>query len=246
MRLQYYDLNIYQYGNEYKVIYFPRTYSDELRNREHSPNAKIGDRFSCSISRSKNAILGLGLCNEWQYFTTFTLDKRKYDRYNLPGWREDFSQFIRNQRRLHNYDFKYLLIPEMHQDGAWHMHGLISGVPWKDLSKFDPSIHPIDLIKKGYRYYPAITDRFGYNSFGKVRNQSAASRYVLKYVAKGMGVQDIDRGCSLYYCSQGLNRPEIVNQSSVGCLLTDVSFQNEYLASSWIKQDEYERICEYL
>ena len=102
------------------------------------------------------------------------------------------------------------------------------------------------MIKKGYRYSPAIKDRFGYNSFGKVRNQSAASRYVLKYVAKGMGVQDIDRGCSLYYCSQGLNRPEIVNQSSVGCLLTDVSFQNEYLASSWIKQDEYEGICEYL
>lgn len=245
MRMQYYDINIYKYGNEYKVVYLCRSISDDLRVYDKQPSM-VGDRFACSVSRSKNTILGLGLCNDWDYFVTFTLDKTKYDRYNLPKWRSDFSQWIRNQRRLHCYDFKYLLIPEMHQDGAWHMHGLVSGIPWDDLQRFDVSRHPIKLCTGGYRYYPGILDKFGFNSFGKVQNKSAASRYVLKYVAKGLGIQDIDAGCHLFYASHGLNRPELVDQGASSCFLTDIDFKNDYLASGWIKQAEYERVVEYL
>ena len=250
--MQYYDLKIYQYGNQYKILYFPKRvneYSDRpyLHSEyDRDKQAMIGDRFACNVSRSRNAVLGLGLCNPWEYFITATLDKRKYDRFNLSAWRSDFSQWIRNQRRLHGYDFKYVLIPEQHADGAWHMHGLVSGVPWNDLEKFKYKVHPLDLVLGGYRYYPAMTEKFGFNSFGKVKSQAAASRYVLKYIAKGLGESDIDRGTHLYYASQKLNRPECIIEGQSTSFLGTPDFQNDYLASSWIDKDELDRISEYI
>lgn len=251
--MNYYDLRVYQYGNEYKILYFPRhvnEYSDRDivgssdRDRE---NKMIGNRFASSISRTRNAVLGLGLCNEWQYFITATLDPQKYNRYDLPAWRRDFSQWIRNQRRLTGHDFRYLLIPERHpKSGAWHMHGLITGVPWDYLQPFIPYVHPDKLWMNGYRYHAKMHDKFGFNSFGKIRNQAAASRYALKYVAKGIGEMDLDNGVNLYYASQKLNRPKCVIEGQSTSYLTDIDYENDFLASKWIKQDELDRIQEYI
>ena len=180
--MDYCDLKIYQYGNEYKILYFPKhvnEYSDRTfigsSDREYE-NQLIGNRFASSISRTRNAVLGLGMCNEWQYFITATLNPKKYDRFDLPAWRKDFSQWIRDQRKATGHDFKYLLIPERHPtSGAWHMHGLITGVPWDYLQPFIPHVHPEKLWMNGYRFHQKMQDKFGFNSFGKIRNQAAAS-----------------------------------------------------------------------
>lgn len=155
MKMRYYDVNIVKYGNDYRVSYMVRSLNDELKLYDKQ-NKKIGDRYMSNISRAKNTILGYGKCNEWDYFVTFTLDPYKYNRFNLDAWRKDFAQYIRNMRRKTGYEIKYLLIPERHQDGAWHMHGLIAGLPWDSLEKFDPALHPLDLVRKGYRYSPGI------------------------------------------------------------------------------------------
>lgn len=249
--MQYYDLKIYQYGDEYKILYFPRhvnEFSEHqfLSDDKHCDSSMIGNRFACSISRTRNAVLGLGMCNKWQYFVTATLDKTKYNRFDLSSWRKDFSQWIRNQRRLTGHDFKYLFIPERHEDGAWHMHGLVSGVPWDYLKPFIPYVHPDKLWTNGYRYHEKMQEKFGFNSFGKIRNQSAAARYALKYVAKGIGEADLDNGVHLYYASQKLNRPQIVIEGQSKDYITDIDFENDFLASKWIKQAELDRIQEFI
>lgn len=245
MRMRYYDVNISKFGNDYRVTYMVRSLSDELKCYDKKNN-KIGDRFTSNVSRSKNMILGYGKCNDWDYFVTFTLDPRKYDRFDLNTWRKHFAQYIRDLRKKTGYKLKYLLIPERHQDGAWHMHGLISGLPWDYLSKFDPAVHPLKLVHQGYRYLPEITDKFGFNSFGKLRNRDAAAAYCLKYAGKGFALQDMDAGTHLYYASQGLNKPEKIIDGCSSCFLTTPSFQNEFCAISWIKEDELEKIVNYL
>ncbi|SCJ52447.1 Uncharacterised protein [uncultured Eubacterium sp.] len=252
MRVQYYDINIVKYGHDYRVTYLRRSVSDRLRLYDDVDDGigveydKIGDRFASSVSRAKNAILGYGKCNEWDYFVTFTLDPRKYDRYDLGRWRKDFSQYIRDRRKQNGYDLRYLLIPERHKDGAWHMHGLMGGIPWDDLTKFDILKHPSKLVQGGYRYWQGITDKFGFNSFGKLRNRDAASAYCLKYAGKGFALQDMDAGTHLYYVSQGLNKPERILDSQVSCYLTTPDFANEFCAISWINETEYQRIIDYL
>lgn len=250
MRVQYYDINISKYGRDYRVTYLRRSVSDSLRLYDDEDDeqecAKIGDRFSSSVSRAKNAILGYGKCNDWDYFVTFTLDRFKYDRFNLDKWRKDFSQYIRDLRKKKGYDLQYLLIPERHKDGAWHMHGLMSGIPWDDLTKFDISKHPLKLVQGGYRFYQGITDKFGFNSFGKLRNRDAAAAYCLKYAGKGFALQDMDAGTHLYYASHGLKKPEKIVDSQVSCYLTKPDFENEFCAISWIDEAEYKRIVDYL
>lgn len=183
--------------------------------------------------------MSLGLCNDWDYFTTFTLDKEKYDRFNLADWQKDFSQWIRNYRKKTGYTFKYLLIPEHHlKDYAWHMHGLILGLPWDALVKFNPKIHPLKLVRKGYRYNEEILKKFGYNSFGKIKDQNATTKYLVKYITKTMAETNLGLGSHLYFASKGLNKHELVANIYITKFVTRVEYENEYMASAWITEKE--------
>ena len=67
--------------------------------------------------------------------THLTLDKNKMDRY-LDEFIRKIRVYIRNNRRLKGSKIQYLLIPEQHKDGAYHMHGLIKGINPEELVKF--------------------------------------------------------------------------------------------------------------
>lgn len=246
MRVQTYNINIYRLGNEYKVVYTNQVITDTPHIHDYK-NKMTGNKFDSALSRAKSKVLGYALCNDWQFFTTFTLDKQKYNRYDLSTWKKDFSQYLRNTKRVKGLDIKYLLIPEPHKDGAWHMHGLMNGFDWNnDLFKFELFKHPLELVEKGYRYYPPILDKFGFHSFGKVRNKSAVSRYILKYISKGITLSMLEKGQHLYYCSNGLNNPELVDSGFSCSYLTDIDYSNDYMASSWISKDEVEKVVQYL
>ncbi len=245
MRMRYYDFNIYKLGNEYKIVYLNRFYNDEPYVKKEYINKMVNDKWLSNISRAKSSILGYALCNDWQYFCTFTLDKTKYDRFDLKTWSKDFSQYLRNQKRLHNLDISYLLIPELHKDGAWHMHGLINGIAWDDLLLFERYVHPDILVDKGYRYHKGILDKFGFNSFGKVKNKAAVSRYILKYVSKSINNTSINKGYRLFYNSQGLNKPELIESGCTSCHLTDIDYENDFMSTKWITDYEVKNIMEY-
>ncbi len=240
MGIHYFEANIYRYGDKYKAIYMKRYQADELHVKkefEKEPPLEDG-KLKNNISRAKSRILALGLCNQWDFFCTFTLDKQKYDRSDLKAWQKDFAQWIRNNRRITDQDFKYILIPEPHKDGAWHMHGLVRGYDWDSLSRFDPEVHPVKLVRKGYRYHPGILKRFGFNSYGKIKNQEAVTRYLLKYITKSMAEVNMELGNHLFYASQGLNSPELVANGCTPWVLTECDFHNDFIHTGWIHESE--------
>lgn len=199
------------------------------------------------MARAKSRVLALGLCNEWKLFATFTLNQEKYDRYDLKKWQKDFSQWIRNYRKKTGHEFKYILIPEHHmKDYAWHMHGLIMGLPWNSLEKFDPNFHPLKLVRKDFRYHNKIHHKFGFNSFGKIKSQEATTKYLLKYITKTMAQNNMNLGSHLYYASRGLEEPTIVAQGLYTEYLTHIDFENEYLATSWIDEKQLHLVEPYL
>ena len=240
MGIHYYDTSIYKFGNEYKVVYLKRYQADDLTlGKEFKKPEKLENgRFENNIARAKSTIMAIGLCNDWDFFCTFTLDKTKYDRFNLRAWQQDFSQWIRNQIRITGHEFKYLLIPELHKDGAWHMHGFVRGYSWDDLSLFLPEIHPYDLVKKGYRYHPGITEKFGFNSFGRIKKKEAATRYLLKYINKLMATINISLNSHLYYASQNLNRPELIANGMTPWVLTQCDYHNDFLHMGWLDLED--------
>lgn len=213
-------------------------YGDLLRLVYHKTPVFNGDykatpvhhdeKLDNSLVRSRSTVRELALCNSWEHFVTLTLSPDKYDRYHLPQYRKDLSQFIRNYNRLHDCSIKYLLIPEQHKDGAWHMHGLFMGLPSEALCT---NCH-------GYLDWQGYSDRFGFCSLDPVRSLERVSTYISKYISKDLAVRKKELGAHLYYASQKLNRAELIFEGSLrnAIQLTEDGawdFQNDYVCVKW-------------
>ncbi len=187
-----------------------------------------------SLSRTKSKIFELALCNEWKWFVTLTLNPEYHDRKDLKSYKTKLSTWIKNYNRLHKTNIKYLLIPENHKDGSWHMHGLMMGLPYEHMHKFrtDEKL-PIKMqieIAHGHKLYswPAYAKAFGYISISEIINAESVSKYITKYITKDLMGTKIGLNEHLYYCSQGLKRAEIIYQ---GKLIKDMEedYSNDYV-----------------
>lgn len=197
-----------------------------------------GQRFSNSISRSKARIFELASCNEFTHFCTFTQDQEKRDRFNLKEFRKDFAMLVRNlnRERDEGAKIKYLLIPEQHKDGAWHLHGLLKGLTDEDLRPFDLSEKLPERIRKqlakGVKVYDWTRYRraFGYFTCTEIDNQLAVSKYITKYISKDLQKTVREAGEHLFFASQGLNgRTAIVKNSIDKCPIEKWDFENKYI-----------------
>lgn len=211
------DHTIYRYTDSiYKIVQFyelrkPVIRGDgEVKHYDH--------KLDCSLSRARKVVLEKALCNPWEYFCTFTIAKDKHDRKNLIAWRDKFTQFIRDQRKKFP-GLAYILVPEQHGDGSWHAHGLFYGLPESELKYFadmdaegyrtaEGRRLPKKLRFSAYMNWLPYMQRFGFCSFGKIKNQTAAAFYIVKYITKDSDrlVQDV--GLHTYYCSRGLKGAE--------------------------------------
>lgn len=210
--------HVYRYTDQiYKIVQFYRPPSSiKGLYRDCSQFDHYEHKLDASVSRAKSTILELALCNTWDYFCTFTIAKNNFDRNDLSGWREKFTQFLRDQRKK-GFEIQYLLIPEQHADGSWHAHGLLSGLPRHCLESFK------DMDKRGYRSsegrrlpcklrhsdymnWDAYMARFGFCSLGDIKSPVAASFYMTSYMTKDKSSLVGNVGLHLYYCSRGLNR----------------------------------------
>ncbi|MBQ9135839.1 MAG: hypothetical protein IJX66_07095 [Lachnospiraceae bacterium] len=179
-------------------------YSSSVRDkgweddRKHSDKGTVNtEKLMNNLSRAKQTVKEYALCNPWDWWCTFTLDPKKYDRYNLDTWQKDFSKFLNNYNRCpEEYRVKYLLVPEQHKDGAWHMHGFIKGIRPQDLY----------INKNDYLTWKQYEKKFGYISMDKVKDQDRASSYILKYMTKDTDKNVTELNRHMYYCSKGLER----------------------------------------
>lgn len=78
-----------------------------------------------NLRRAKQAIFDLAACNDWHYFITLTLDQKEINRYDPHEVGKRVNKWLANmvQRRE---GFSYLVVPEHHEDGAIHFHGLVT------------------------------------------------------------------------------------------------------------------------
>lgn len=220
---------IKKFGNEfYKVstMKIPILRKGENVNRK-SKNTVNSGKLDNNLCRAKTVIKEYALCNDFTHFVTLTLDKSKYDRYNLSKYIKDLSQFIRDYRKKYKCDIQYLLIPEQHKDGAWHLHGLIKGINENHLFSFDelPS-SPAKLKGKGYYNFELYSKKFGFCSLGRIKDIEKVSNYIIKYINKDLG-KNIELGCKTYYNSRGLKKAETIKKGHLLCPV-EYDFENDY------------------
>lgn len=208
------DHAVWRYTDQiYKIVQF-----NSVRVR-YGPGPKAQQKqydtkLASSLARTQRVILEKALCNQWDWFCTFTISEEKADRNDLAAWWGKFSQWLRDQRKK-GHDIRYLLVPERHKKGTWHAHGLLAGVPEDELLTFldmdkqgyrtaEGRRLPWKLRKNGYYNWTAYQEKFGFCSLGKIRNPVAAGFYITKYITKDQDKMVSDVGLHSYYVSRGL------------------------------------------
>lgn len=188
-----------------------------------------------SLSRSRSAVWELAICNRWELFVTLTLDKEKCDRYNLNETYKQLGKFFNNYNSRTDAAIKYLLIPEPHKDGAWHFHGLFSGLPPPHLKPFtlEDNIPQRlkDMLQAGRQLYtwPSYAKAFGFVTLEQIIDPQRCAAYMTKYITKELGESSIELNHHLYYCSKGLRRAELLYRGDITRPLADPDFENDYV-----------------
>ena len=229
------DLVFYDYTNGiFKVVKhkFPARLRVYVNRGEFQHYDK---KLDSSLSRTRRTILELGLCNNWEYFCTFTIAEKNFYRKDLSTWHDKFMDWLRYQRKKYKalgIEFKFVLVPELHKDGSWHMHGLFSDITpvltsFQDLADRGENV-PYKLVKGGYFNWLDYQEKFGFCSFGKIKNKVACGFYITKYITKDLQDAAIGVGLHRYYPSRPLNRAKKHGEIYGQCSAFDKYLTNHY------------------
>lgn len=227
---------VYYYSDFlYRVVKFKRS---SLGLADRRPGDVPAARLAQSYSRSRSRVLQYALCNHWDHFITITVSPLLFNRYDLHTIYDALYAFLKFYRNTFSLDFRFLLVPEHHKDGAWHFHGLVAGVVPSHLSKFVPGIHPRDLVERNYDNWGMLAGVIGYVSMSPVVDPVACGFYIAKYITKEHANDGLYE--HLYYHSQGLKTARPVSDCYVynGTLENFLSSEFDFCACGWVRSSK--------
>lgn len=198
----------------------------QLAREEEREEERAADNLGRAQRRARAAVRDIALSNPFRWFVTLTLDQSKIDRYNVTEITRHLNHWLDNQVR--RAGLAYVLVPERHQDGAIHFHGLFSdalravdsgtidrgaGKPRKPRSKAQREAW---LAGGGHVVYNLPAWGWGYTTAIELYgDRRKAVNYVTKYIGKQMqpdeagGLRPGKIGGRWYYSGGALRRPEV-------------------------------------
>lgn len=233
---------LYQYNERiYKLVVCPRVrkpgYELSDGSLERRPKGEAGneEKLPENVRRAKSKVYELALCNPFTHFCTLTFSPDKVkNRFDLEGCMKAFCKWLNNYNtRKAGGSVRYLLIPEPHKDGAWHLHGLVYGIPESDLRAFQFSDHLPHAIRKelsqGNQVFQWLSydKKYGFCTLAPIRSREAVCKYITKYITKDLDSSVKSLNAHLYYRSQGLRQKELLF-SAAECNLTDPDYEGVY------------------
>ena len=213
----------------------------ELSNKADSKTSRKRKTESCAedMWRAKRRAAAMlrdyALCNDFKWFVTLTLDKTKIDRYDIKAVVSKMRTWLDN--RVRRKGLKYLLVPELHQDGAIHFHGFFNDCPLdfvdsgtlkvqgeKAPKKPRSAKAKRELLAAGALPVYNLSDwSLGFSTAIQIYgNYRAAVGYVTKYVTK----ETEKIGGRWYYSGGDLKTPEVE--------YTDISFRELEAAGAYV------------
>lgn len=221
--------SIYRFTDQiYKIVKFKNT--EVPLKIERGECTHYDSKLDNSISRTKRLLLEKALCNPWDWFCTLTIDKRKYDRHNLGTYYSALSQWLRDYRKK-GYRIQYLLVPELHKDDAWHIHGFFHGLPqlqsFRSLRELGHKV-PDYLVYSDFYNWPEYQQKFGFCSFGRIKSPVRSAFYISKYITKDHASMVTSLNAKMFYSSQGLNKAMQHGEVYGSSDFLDTFLQQEY------------------
>lgn len=159
----------------------------------------------CSRARARTAIRDIALCNQFQYFFTWTLSSDYVNRYDAVAVSKKVQIFLKNAS--YRKQFSYICVPEYHKDGAIHFHGLCNLGDVAIRRAVDPYRGTPLSTTRGQPIFNMTAWTLGYSTCIPLdENYEAACNYITKYLSKGT-----DKILGKWYLSSRnlVKRPEI-------------------------------------
>lgn len=169
-----------------------------------------------NISKTKTKIYDIACSNDFNYFITLTYSSEKCDRYSFEQCSKKVRKFMNNFKNMHADtcpNFKYLLIHEKHQDGAYHYHGLI----YLDDDSTLKHDHVRTNKSKNTTVYNWQSWKNGFSTVSKIENIEATRKYILKYISKSI-LEDYTKGQRRFYYSQNCLKPKVETRMATDTL----------------------------
>ena len=173
--------------------------------------------FYVSYNRTKNKIYNYARDNVWEWFLTFTFDPKKVDSFNYDEVVDVMYQFLHHIKRTTKTDTRYLIVPEKHKSGRYHLHGVFSNMDMS-LWKMKFSGH---YTKGGYPIYNIGGFPYGFTTATQVQSSTRVSHYISKYITKDMfdGIKNKKRYWSTRNLASGTHTTMMLSQSELEILL---------------------------
>lgn len=210
---RFYKTKIKEYPNGSKVL---TVYKNALRTENHSDSIPvyssekfesennvddiIDDKFlekMRAIWKIRTKIKDYVLCNDFDCFWTITFGEDRYD-YDIAFHK--MSKWLEKMRKKYG-KFDYIIIPELHKDGAIHFHGVTG--------KFKGQLVYSGVKHKKVKVYNCPDWEHGFTTITKMRDKEKCANYVTKYFTKDMQNSIVGKGKKKYWSSRGLRLPVV-------------------------------------
>lgn len=149
------------------------------------------------IWKIKNKIKDYVLCNDFDSFWTLTFNSERYD-YEIAF--KKMSKWLEKMRKKYG-KFRYIVIPEIHKDGAIHFHGVFGGLR--------AVLSNSGIKHRNVPVYNCPEWKYGFTTITKMRSKEKCANYVTKYFTKQMQETIVKKGQKKYWCSKGLELPAV-------------------------------------
>lgn len=195
----YEDIQDYQtdYLKPKNIIFnpFDEQYQNVVELREHDAERSARN----SRNRSVNRVYHLARSNVWEWFVTLTFNPEKVDSFDYETCTKKLTKWMENQKRKAP-ELKYILVPELHQSGRYHFHGLLADCGFIE---FADSGH---TCRDGSPIYNIPGYKLGFTTATRVKDNERVTKYLSKYITKDLCAASF--GKKRYWASRNLNQCE--------------------------------------
>lgn len=205
---------------------------ERIKDLDEMEERKLASERS-SYNRTKSKVYQLCRGEEWEWFLTFTFSPDVCDRHDYEECSRLLANWLHYWSRRHRslgYDWRYMVVPEPHKDGAWHYHGLFSGLCPALLGLYRAD---------GHEDYRVRAWKNGFSTAEPVRDELAVSNYISKYVTKDMIT--VTAGRKRYWASRNLAMPVRYNMNVLpkyGPMCTSMQLVDLFGEEAYISQAE--------
>lgn len=185
----------------------PYRYTDPFTGERENLRSMSEIEHSQRTSRNRtlNNLYYDARSNHWDWFVTLTFAPDKVNRYDYDACTKKLHNWLSNCRKICP-DMRYIVVPELHKDGAYHFHGLFSKC--ENLGFVDSGVRD---KKSGKPIYNIGKYRHGFTTATRVQDIEKVSKYICKYITKELCSATF--GKKRYWKSRNLEQAEVTEMT---------------------------------